>query len=259
MRKREEMLRDLHRRMDKYESDRRKKRAKMTKVFASVTPVCAAAVVGVGLWKLNVTDKSNNHIIGKIDDSTIIVTDNTHSEIISTNIYNETSSTNKSVQTTKTVTSVLISDSLNESKSEKATASENKSEHENNTTIDTTSVVSTKQPTCTVEKHTEVQVQPITTIDSDSDGYWNDGIGEENGGEGGDALGMVIIDGITYLQNFSDNTVYTPEEYLGNGGDFKGFYQGDTSISFYTAKENADIIIVMFYDGSQLNLLKTGG
>ena len=50
MKKREEMLRDLHRRIDEYESDRRRKRAKVTKVAASVTPVCAAAVVGTGLW-----------------------------------------------------------------------------------------------------------------------------------------------------------------------------------------------------------------
>ena len=70
MRDREEMLRDLHRRMDEYESDRRMKRAKMTKVAASVTPVCAAAVVGVGLWKGGALTPHNDQLISSTVEST---------------------------------------------------------------------------------------------------------------------------------------------------------------------------------------------
>jgi len=71
-----------------------------------------------------------------------------------------------------------------------------------------------------------------------------------------DSIGNVTIDGVFYMQTLNDTNVYTPNVYLGNGGDYPGFYEGDTSVKFYTAKENADIIIVVFYDGSQLNLLK---
>ncbi len=70
MKKREEMLRDLHRRMDEYESERRMKRAKVTKVAASVTPVCAAAVVGVGLWKGGVLTPHNDQLISSTVEST---------------------------------------------------------------------------------------------------------------------------------------------------------------------------------------------
>lgn len=70
MKKREEMLRDLHRRMDEYESERRMKRAKVTKVAASVTPVCAAAVVGVGLWKGGVLTPHNDQLIRSTVEST---------------------------------------------------------------------------------------------------------------------------------------------------------------------------------------------
>ena len=250
----EDMARDVLQRINEYEAEKEMKRAKMTKVVASVTPVFAAAVVGVGLWKLNATDKSNNHVIGKIDDSTIIVSDNTHLEIISTNVHNETSSTNKSVQTTKTGISVTTSENTKESTSEKNIASENETDTDNTpteiTAVTTEPIITTKQPTATNVTHTEEQTFVITT-ESNSESNVRDG-----NGSGGDAFGSVVIDGITYLQTFSDKTVYTPEDYLGNGGDFKGFYQGDTSISFYTAKENEDIIIVMFYDGGQLNLLK---
>lgn len=70
MRKREEMLRDLHRRMDKYESDIRMKRAKVTKVAASVTPVCAVAIVGVGLWKGGILTPHSDQLISNTVDST---------------------------------------------------------------------------------------------------------------------------------------------------------------------------------------------
>ena len=70
MKRREEMLRDLHRRMDEYESNKRMKRAKVTKVAASVTPVCAAAVVGVGLWKGGVLTPHNDQLISSTVEST---------------------------------------------------------------------------------------------------------------------------------------------------------------------------------------------
>ena len=70
MKKREEMLRDLHRRMDEYESERRLKRAKVTKVAASITPVCAAAVVGVGLWKGGALTPHNDQLISSTVEST---------------------------------------------------------------------------------------------------------------------------------------------------------------------------------------------
>lgn len=70
MREREEMLKDLHRRMDEYECDRRMKREKMTKVAASVTPVCAAAVVGFGLWKGGVLTPHSDQLISNTVEST---------------------------------------------------------------------------------------------------------------------------------------------------------------------------------------------
>ncbi len=95
MRDREEMLRDLHRRMDEYESDRRMKRVKMTKVAASVTPVCAAAVVGVGLWKGGALTPHNDQLISSTVESTA-------SDVI-LSADNETS-TDKDSENTKSTT-----------------------------------------------------------------------------------------------------------------------------------------------------------
>ena len=70
MKKHEEMIMDLHRRMDEYESERRMKRAKMTKVAASVTPVCAAAVVSVGMWKGGALTANHDQLISSTVEST---------------------------------------------------------------------------------------------------------------------------------------------------------------------------------------------
>jgi len=115
-------------------------------------------------------------------------------------------------------------------------------------TIDTTIVEPIPTATSTIDETIE---EPTPIIDEPI-----------NSSYGGaririDAIGNVTIDGEFYMQSFTDTNEYTPDVYLGNGGDFPGFYEGDTSIKFYTAKENVDIIIVKFIDGGQLNLVKT--
>ena len=51
MKTREEMIRDIHRRIREYEAERRKKRARAAVITASLTPVCGAAVLGTVLLK----------------------------------------------------------------------------------------------------------------------------------------------------------------------------------------------------------------
>ena len=66
----EDMAKDVLHRIDEYENERKMKRAKMTKVAASVTPVCAAAVVGVGLWKGGALTPHNDQLIASTVEST---------------------------------------------------------------------------------------------------------------------------------------------------------------------------------------------
>ena len=66
----EDMAKDVLHRIDEYENERKMKRAKMTKVAASVTPVCAAAVVGVGLWKGGALTPHNDQLISSTVEST---------------------------------------------------------------------------------------------------------------------------------------------------------------------------------------------
>ena len=46
----EEMARDVLSRVSEYESEQKLKRARRTRIAAAATPVCAAAVIGAGIW-----------------------------------------------------------------------------------------------------------------------------------------------------------------------------------------------------------------
>ena len=67
----EEMAKNVLDRIDEYEAERKIKRARMTKVAASVTPVCAAAVIGVALWRGGDVTNNDNAPIDTAPETTL--------------------------------------------------------------------------------------------------------------------------------------------------------------------------------------------
>ena len=59
----EDMARDVLQRIDAYEAGQKTKRARITKAVVSAAPVCAAAVIGVGLWKGGVLTVNHDQLI----------------------------------------------------------------------------------------------------------------------------------------------------------------------------------------------------
>ena len=270
MKNREEMIRDVHRRIDAYASEKKIKRARMIKVAVSVTSVCAAAIVSIGLWKGGVFTPASHPLIGDHTGSDfsepehILNTDdpsvgNRTETGTGNNISGPTTKgadpDKRNAEEAAVSSSTVKAASDHETEQVPAQATDAPDNGETDAanyddTPDTQPVPQNASEEINSEPQTTFPVQQSTT---------NEPSGNGNGGNGygGDALGCVIINGVTYLQSFSDSNEYTPEEYLGNGGDFPGFYQGDTSVSFYTAKENSDTVIAVFYDGSQLNLIRS--
>ena len=260
----EDMARDVLSRINEYEAERKRKRVKNTKIIASLTPVCAAAVIGILVLKSGIsvpTYEPGSNIVSEVS-----VTGQTTSV--------DSTSTEKAMgtSTSKVVASVSKTTKNDHTEINTVKTTEN-SETNESSEINTTETESNDQPvntdkpavtertfteihtTVTVQENTIVTSQDVAEADFGGSHNNNDGGNSENGG-GGDRLGTVTINGIFYMQTTTDTTIYTPDIYLGNGGDFKGYYQGDTSIRFYTAKENDEIVIVVFFDGSQLNLEK---
>ncbi len=75
-----------------------------------------------------------------------------------------------------------------------------------------------------------------------------------------DVIGMVVIDGVTYVQFDTDAEAYTPDVCLGAASDFEGTYQTYFDITpankLYTTKEDPNILIVKLENGGVVALGK---
>lgn len=284
MKKHEEMIMDLHRRMDEYESERRMKRAKMTKVAASVTPVCAAAVVGVGLWKGGVLTPHNDQLISSTVESTtsdvILSADNDSSaDKHSANPKNSTNKNGESATSESTVDrQVATSDAaiprttengenaIEDNGADNASVEANTPAaddrvapvSDNSTITNTEPQRATEAPAVQTEAPVQQttppvqQTEPATQIVPTETG---------NPSEGNHSpvefLCKLEWNGLTFCVNDQINaTGYTRDQYIGKVSEFEGVYSDaygylvSPADSVYTTTENAYVLIVIKTDGT---------
>ena len=102
---------------------------------------------------------------------------------------------------------------------------------------------------------------PTPSPKPDADATETPTVAEPDNNSGGgssatiDRLGDAYINGEYYLQWFGGT--YTPDQFIGCGSDFDGFYKDcGVDSEFYTAKESSDIIIVRLANGGDVTLKK---
>lgn len=62
-------------------------------------------------------------------------------------------------------------------------------------------------------------------------------------------LGMVIVDGVTYVETNTDGKTYTHDTCIGGSEDFDGTYNAlDISAKYYTTKEDPDVLLAFLAD-----------
>lgn len=74
-----------------------------------------------------------------------------------------------------------------------------------------------------------------------------------------DVIGMVIVDGTTYVQFEMDGMNYTPDVCIGAANDYEGTYQTymqDISAKLYTTREDSNVLIVKLSNGGVVTLMK---
>ena len=235
MKKREEMIRDVHRRIEEYEAEKKAERARLTRTAAAAVPLCAAFALGLGLWKSGVFESSGNR--SAVSDSGAVIYENatvtsaytavaTHKAQATApaGIADDNVTTKSSVSSAKTSTVTL------------AAAAAELTEP----TVNTTAAV-------TESNHTEVQTTAAVQQTTSSAAR-----------PSSDMLGTALIGGEYYLQTFPSGVEYTPDRYIGCGSDFEGYYADcGMSAEFYTVRENADIVLVKFSSGGQVYLKRT--
>lgn len=284
MKKREEMIMDLHRRMDEYEFERRMKRAKMTKVAASVTPVCAAAVVGVGLWKGGALTANHDQLISSTVESTasdvILSADNdTSADKHSANTKNTTNkndepATSASTAELQAATSDatiprttengenLIEDSGADNASVEANTpvADDKSSpvSDNNENTNNESQRATDSPAVQTEAPVQQTTPPVQQTEPATQS-----VPTETGNPSEDNHSPAIYfcklewNGLTFYVNDQVNaTAYTRDQYIGKVSEFEGVYSDaygypiNPADSVYTTTENVYVLLVIKADGT---------
>lgn len=260
----EEMARDVFQRINEYETEKKAKRAKITKVAASVTPVCAAAVVGVGLWKGGVLTPDRNQLISSTVDSTVsdsdifLSTNDDPSENNSkTNNKKNGADTSSTLSTSNTMDSTRREDSKVDS-----TPIEDDSptiKNNNAVVVDTSQITNYEPQTITEEPpvQTKVPVQhtnPVTQTEP-----VEQTVTPAEGGNPGNSWCILSsrleLNDITYYDNdMADISAYTKDRYIGKVSDFNGEYSDAFNYrispddSVYTVKETDTILLVVKAD-----------
>lgn len=288
MKKHEEMIMDLHRRMDEYESERRMKRAKMTKVAASVTPVCAAAVVGVGLWKGGALTANHDQLISSTVESTtsdvILSADNDSSaDKHSANPKNSTNKNGEPATSESTVDrQVATSDAaiprttengenvIEDNGADNASVEENTPVaddrgalvSDNSTITNNESQRATDSPAVQTEAHVQQTTPPVQQTEPVSQ---SDPAEQTVPNNGGHFMWCIVgstieLNGFTYYDNDMANvSAYTRDRYLGKVGDFEGVYGGADvhsnyriapEDSVYAVKGTNDVLLVVKADSN---------
>ena len=272
MKQREEMLRDLHRRMDEYEADQRAKRAKITKVAASVTPVCAAAVVGVGLWKGGALTPHSDQLISSTVESTasdvILSADNdTSADKYTTNNKNNADrsgepTTSVSVidrQTANADTTIPRATEngenvVEDSGADNASVEANTPASDNNANTNNESQRVTEAPAVQTEAPVQQTTPPVQQTEPATQSVPDNSGNASNGGGNMWCLFRCTIEwnGVTFNDNTEiDASAYTQDKYIGKVSDFKGEYKDSVNYlinpddSVYTSKENPYVLLVV--------------
>ena len=279
MKKHEEMIMDLHRRMDEYESERRMKRAKMTKVAASVTPVCAAAVVGVGLWKGGVLTSNHDQLISSTVESTasdVTLSADKHSDNNKNNtVRNAEPATERQTEpetadttiprTTENGENVIEDSGANNASVEANTpvADDRVAPISDNSTItNDESQRATDSPAVQTEAPIQQTTPPVQQTEPATQSNPAEQTVPNNGGHFMWCIvgSTIELNGFTYYDNDMANvSAYTRDRYLGKVGDFEGVYGGaDVHPSYriapedsvYAVKGTNDVLLVVKADSN---------
>ena len=279
----EDMAKDVLHRIDEYENERKMKRAKMTKVAASVTPVCAAAVVGVGLWKGGALTPHNDQLIASTVESTasdvILSVDNdTSADKHSANNNNadrngepttsesttdrQVATSNATIPRTTENGENVIEDSGADNASVEANTpvADDKSSpvSDNNENTNNESQRATDSPAVQTEAPVQQTTPPVQQTEPATRS-----IPTETGNPSEDNHSPVIYfcklewNGLTFCVNDQVNaTAYTRDQYIGKVSEFEDVYSDaygypvNPADSVYTTTENVYVLLVIKADGT---------
>lgn len=239
----EEMARDVLSRVSEYESEQKLKRTRRTRIAAAVTPVCAAAVVGTGLWYSGALMHANKPAAP--EDSGIISENSTVTA--SSRLPSESSA---GAAVTEKTTRRAEQEEATGATSEEAAArvgapwkpsGEATEPAEQTETVEVTTAASANVNAETKQTEAATQTNSVeTTAAADEHYLWCI------------FCSTIEWNGITYNDNTEvDVSAYTQDKYIGKVSEFSGTYKDSVNYvinpddSVYTTKENPYVLLVV--------------
>lgn len=274
----EDMAKDVLQRIDAYEANQREKRAKITKAAASVTPVCAAAVVGVGLWKGGVLSANHNQFISstvesEVSDVILSADNDTSAGRHSANNKNNTnrnseSATDRQAATADATISHATENVFEDREADNApveaktpTADDKRvPASDNNANTNNDSQRETEAPAMLNEAPVQQTTPPVQQTEPATQSSPNHS-GDFSGGENGIRIAISTLEwnGITYNDNETvDAAAYSRDKYIGKVSEFGGDHQNNCNYKVnpdddvYTTKENAHVLIIVKANGTMI-------
>ncbi|MDO4863817.1 MAG: hypothetical protein Q4A05_06585 [Ruminococcus sp.] len=239
----EEMARDVLQRVNEYETERKARRTRITKVAAAVTPVCAAALVGTGLWysgALMHADKPVAPADSNIITEKVTVTESSksaNSGSSSVTVTNKTKPQSEQEEATGATSEELASRAGAPWKP----SSETTEPAEQTETVEVTTAASANVNAETKQTEAATQTNSAeTTAAADEHYLWCI------------FCSTIEWNGITYNDNTEvDVSAYTQDKYIGKVSEFSGTYKDSVNYvinpddSVYTTKENPYVLLVV--------------
>lgn len=269
----EEMSKDVFNRIDEYEREKKMKRAKITKIAAAVTPVCAAAVVGVGLWKGRVLTPENNPMTSHDAETIVTDTEQAATEKSSTVADTDMVTTEKSVEATVAATVRNTDEEISGTKTsvtvqnvtENSVIEDVVTEVSRNDSAETTEAVIVETepvtPKTELADNVSINTSEVTSNQPNEEITTTTPIENDNSNSDNDfcnILEVVEVDNVRYVQGYADMS-YTPDVCLGSPTEYNGPYtsrlDGIPSL-LYTTKEDKDVLIIKLENGGVIHLFK---
>lgn len=228
----------------------------MTKIAASVTPVCAAAVVGVGLWKGSVLEPDHNQrmnsaVNSAVSNSDIVIAERNDApdENRQNNAKAETATS--TAKATDSTGQTEKNDAMDEEVNDSQTLITEVDGVEN-TPNDAISPSSANNAAIADENSPSVYV-PTESAEPSAGGN----SANESGNGWCIFMSTLEWNGITYYDNDAANfSAYTQGNCIGKVSDFKGEYKDSVNYrinsndSVYTVKETTDVLFVVKENGT---------
>lgn len=277
----EEMTHDVFQRINEYEVEKKRKKRILAKTTAIVCPVCAAAVVGIGIWQGDLITPPDNQFVENVvvEDTTKnvvvnpVVTSQTNKEIVSATKENAVQfEDNTSAIVENSIINendtVVIDSTKNDAGIEETPVASVPNDNENNIQPPTI------QPATEEVKNQDNDVQvPATSpvIQPATDEPKNQGNDvqasatlpvTQSATDGSNNMWCILVSSLEYNGNiYFDNdtasvTAYTKDAYIGKVSDFKGEYENRANYrinpndSVYTVKETNDVLFVVKENGA---------